>query len=403
MKHLLRTLSLCLFLSIPAVGSADQEMLEQEDIFTANTDGYRVFRIPGIVCTPKGTLLAYCEARRGSRSDWGDIDIVIRRSTDGGKTWTPMKKIASAPKGQKKNQAALEQGLGKPDEITLNNPMAIVDRDTGHVHFLYCIEYGWCYYMKSEDEGKTWSSPVEITETFEDFRKQGFPWIVLATGPGHGIQLDNGRLIIPVWLSNGKGGHAHRPSVNSVIYSDDQGKTWKAGRIAAGEYTPRNPSETMAIQLADGRVMLNFRHESRPLGRAVITSPNGISDWSAVRFDSALPEPVCMASILRLSRKPEASRNRIIFSNPNNPIDRKRRNVTIKLSYDEGQSWPISRTLEPGTSAYSDLTLGPDGTIYCFYERNRDPKTGDTPGNLTVARFNLEWLTQGIDTLKAKK
>lgn len=379
--------------------SAAEPSLTRQDLFVAGENGYAMYRIPGLVTTSGGSLLAYCEARKSSGSDWGRIDVVMRRSTDGGKTWSPMQRIAEAPADARRNEAALAQNLGGDDGFTVNNPVAVADRKSGVVHFLYCVEYARCFYQRSEDDGATWSEPVEITDAFAGF-SQRFPWRVIATGPGHGIQLRNGRLIVPVWLSTGTGGHAHRPSVNSVIYSDDGGDTWRAGEIAAGEFNPLNPSETAAVELADGRVMLNFRHESPGRGRAVTISPDGIGDWSPVTHDSALPEPVCMAGLHRLSTVNDSNRNRLLFSNPNNPLDRRRRNLTIRLSYDEGASWPVNKPLEPAFSAYSDLTVGPDGMIYCLFERGSDDNPDTAYATLTLARFNLEWLTEGLDSMQ---
>ena len=364
--------------------------LEKTPLFEAQTAGYELYRIPGIVATPKGTVLAYCEARKGGRGDWGTIDVMMRRSTDNGRTWSPARKIVEPPEDVQKNPVATAQNLGKPGEWTVNNPVAIVDHQTGAIHFLYCIEYARCFYMRSDDEGVTFSEPVEITTTFDAFRPE-YAWKVLATGPGHGIQLDSGRLLVPVWLSTGTGGHAHRPSCVSTIYSDDHGKTWQRGEIVVGHPLLKNPSETVPLQRADGRVMLNIRHESTPRFRAVSISDDGVSRWSEHRLDRALPEPVCMGSIIRLTKRPEDDANRILFANPHNPDGRERRNLTVKLSYDEGQSWPVTRVLEPGTSAYSDLAVGPDGMIFCFYEDGAIGTHYQTK-QLTLARFPLAWL-----------
>jgi sialidase-1 len=113
-------------------------------------------------------------------------------------------------------------------KTTADNPTAIVDRQTGAVHFLYQIDYARCYYVRSDDDGLSFTAPVDITATFEQFRKE-YDWNVIAPGPGHGIQLKNGRLLVPVWLSTG--GHKHRPSCQATIYSDDHGRTWSAVRL----------------------------------------------------------------------------------------------------------------------------------------------------------------------------
>lgn len=402
---------LLLVLSLTDAAFSAEPLLDKLDLFEAGKENYALYRIPGLVVTKPGTVFAYCEARRTGKSDWDTIDILLRRSTDGGKTWSPRVKIADVPGPKTKNPVALAQKLANPDDVTYNNPVAFANRD-GSVQFLFCLEYCRCFSMRSDDDGLTWTKPVEITATFEKFKAE-YDWKVLATGPGHGIQLKSGRLVVPVWLSTGTGGHAHRPSVTSTIFSDDNGGTWQRGEIAVpntGEWI--NPNETVVVQLADGRVMLNVRSESKSHRRLVTISPNGATGWSKPRFDDALLEPICMASIIRLSEKPASNKNRIVFANPHNLAradgkeeagkSRDRKNVSIKLSEDEGETWRFDKVLEEGHSAYSDLAVLPDGTILCFYERGRRSPEDKKPTSysyLTLARFNLEWLSDGKDIL----
>jgi Neuraminidase (sialidase) len=400
LPQLILRLALVQTLLVSAAISAEP-FLEETDLFEAGTAGYATYRIPGIVATSNGTLLAYCEARKSLQGDWGTIDIMMRRSTNGGRTWDKQRKIVNIEGNVTQNAVALKQNLAKEGEITINNPVAITDRQTDAVHFLYCVEYARCYYMRSDDDGRAFPEPVDITETFEKFRDQ-YDWKVLATGPGHGIQLKNGRLLVPVWLSTGTGGHAHRPSCVSVIYSDDSGRSWQRGQIVVAHPYPVNPSETVAVQLNDGRVMLNIRHESKPRLRGVCISPDGAAGWSKMIFHEQLPEPVCMGSIIRFTEQPAHKKNRILFANPHDPDDRRRQNVTVKLTYDEGKTWPVARSIEPGISGYSDLAVGSDGFAYCFYERASVDESHYRPAHLTVARFNLEWLTDGKDRLEQR-
>ncbi|NLS95340.1 MAG: exo-alpha-sialidase [Planctomycetaceae bacterium] len=351
--------------------------VEKTLLFEAGKDGYAVFRIPGIVVTTQGTVLAYCVGRR-EPGDWADIDIFLRRSTDGGKTWEPAKKL---------------RDLGTS---TVDNPTAIVDRETGAVHMLYQTDYARAFYMRSDDDGRTFSEPVEITPVFEEFRKD-YDWNVIAPGPGHGIQLNSGRLLVPVWLSNG--GRRHRPSIVAVIYSDDHGHTWRRGDVVVRtdeEFV--NPSETVAIELTDGRVMLNIRNENTNHRRLVSFSTDGATGWTKPVFDEMLFEPICFASIQRLSAGPGADKNRILFVNPNSGT-RARQNLTVRLTYDEGRSWPVKKVLEPGIAGYSDLAMSADGSIFCLYERGGLSGNHYHTAGVTVAKFSLQWLTDGQDSL----
>ncbi|MCA9050393.1 MAG: exo-alpha-sialidase [Planctomycetaceae bacterium] len=358
---------------------AADPFLDKTDLFTAKQAGYETFRIPGVVVTKSGTVLAYCEARRGSRSDWADIEILLTRSTNGGRTWSPPQRIADSGKD------------------TVNNPVAIVDRDSGRIHFLYCINYHTCHYMFSDDDGATFSVPREITSNVEPLRKH-YDWRVVATGPGHGIQLRNGRLLVPIWMSTEL--KQHRPSAVSVIYSDDHGESWHTGELVCEHPEPLiNPSETVAAQLSDGRVLLNIRSENRNYRRAISISSDGATGWSPVTFDEGLYEPICMAAIVPLPQPFAANNSTFIFSNPDSSSNpayhgknnfRHRENVTIRLSRDDCRTWPVSRLLQPGISGYSDLAVGPDGTVYCLYERGGDD--GFAHQHLTMARFNREWI-----------
>ena len=154
LRHGVTTATVILAGALVLTSHAGTLLLEKIDIFEANTAGYVHYRIPGIVVTSKGTLLAYCEARKNASGDWGAIDVLMRRSIDGGKTWEPARKIVTPPAGVTKNRVALKQGLAGANEITVNNPVAIVDRKNGAVHFLYCIK------SKTQAPGATpWTGP----------------------------------------------------------------------------------------------------------------------------------------------------------------------------------------------------------------------------------------------------
>lgn len=367
-------------------------MLDKTHLFTARTGGYWNYRVPGILCTPRGVVLATVEARRGQGGDWDGNDVLLRRSLDGGLSWEDPIPVVRCD----------NYGPGP-----VSNFVLIADRHTRGVHALYCHNYARVFAMHSADDGATFTAPVEITAALEAFRVH-YPWRVIATGPGHGIQLDHGRLVVPVWLSDGSGGEfgagklGHRPSAVASIYSDDHGQSWQCGAIvvAHGDQV-RNPSETVAVQLSDGRVLFNIRSESPENRRLIATSPDGAHNWTQPVFDDALLEPVCMASLLRLSSASASGARELLFANPDtleNDLvapgghlahDRKR--LTVKLSPDDGRTWTHAKVLEMGPSGYSDLAQTPDGTILCIYEDGMLSRMTDTHW-ITVARFDRAWL-----------
>ncbi len=376
-----------------------EPFLEKQNLFEARTGGYWTCRIPGIAVTRTNVVLVTTEARPGRGGDYDYNDVLMRRSTDGGRTFGPIvKRVDHTTYG----------------DGPVSNFVMIPDRDSGRVVAVFCHDYARVFTMHSDDDGATWSKPAEITGAFEEF-KSDYPWRVCATGPGHGTQLQSGRMIIPVWLSDGsgkefgKGKHrGHRPSIASLICSDDRGKTWRRGGIVCrhGDVvdgaTVVNPSETIAVELADGSVMFNMRSESQRRRRLVAISRDGVSGWAGHRWDPELLEPVCMAGLIRHSWPENGRPGRILFANPSNlenelirpggnlAHDRKR--LTVKLSRDDGRTWPVSRILEPGPSGYCDLAVLADGTILCLYEADIVTRMCDDR-YVRLARFNLSWLT----------
>lgn len=337
---------------------------------------YTTTRIPALVVTRRNTLLAFCEARANSTSDWAEIDLLMRRSRDGGKTWEDPVVIV---------KREVDQPLG--------NPTPIIGND-GTVHLLFQRNYANAFYMRSTDDGASWSAPVDITYAFNAFRPE-YDWKVLAPGPGHAIQLKNGRLLVPVWICDPDpsipGGH--RPSCVATVYSDDHGKTWKRGDIISCNGPDfRNPSESVAVELSDGRVLMNMRNESDARRRMVSISPDGSSGWTAPVFDKALYEPICMASMVRTKNN-----GPLIFINPDSeelvtgktPSVKRRVNLTAKVSIDDGKTWHAERVVDPGNAGYSDLAVSPRGTIYCLYETNEEE---GWKYKIVLRTFDLKWL-----------
>lgn len=275
----------------PAAASQKPERYPDQVLWRGGEGGYATYRIPGIVVTERGTVLAYAAARRTTGSDWADTDIVMRRSTDGGRSLSPPVRIAGQSHG------------------TTDNPVAIVDKRAHTVLMMYQTNYERAFVMKSSDDGQTFSAPREITSVLAQMRAQ-FAWNVIAPGPNHRIQLRSGRLVVPVWMAvgadDGKGHRKHAPSAVTTVYSDDDGRTWKHGKmVSVNSDAVVNPNETAVAQLADGRVMLNIRTGSDRHRRLVTTSPDGASEWTQPTFDDALFDPVCDGS------RPEPTRARL--------------------------------------------------------------------------------------------
>lgn len=350
------------------------DRIEHTDVFVAGENGYHTHRIPSVILTSKGTLLAFAEARKGGSSDTGNIDLVLKRSVDGGRTWSPMEIVWDDA------------------DNTCGNPCPVVDRSSGTIWLLVTHNLGvdreqaivdgtsqgsrTCWVSRSTDDGRTWLPPVEITR---DVKRSDWTWY--ATGPGTGIQLRNGRLLIPcdhkVAVTKARQSH--------VIYSDDHGASWKIGGVVGP-----NCNESQAVELEDGSVMLNIRSYQANNRRMVSISNDGGLTFTAPVEDTTLIEPVCQASILRLSRSNNGGTSRILFSNP---ASSKREKMTIRLSYDEGKSWPIAKQLHGGPSAYSCLTALAHDTIGCLYERgDKSPYE-----KIVFARMSLEQLTDGMD------
>ncbi|MFN7805851.1 MAG: exo-alpha-sialidase [Planctomycetaceae bacterium] len=342
--------------------SAGQEAarLERQTLFAARDLDYHTFRIPSLVVTPRGTVLALAEARKNDASDLGNVDLVLRRSLDGGRTWQEPKLIAD------------------DGDHTIGNPCPVVDRRTGTIWLPYCRDNRQVWLTKSTDDGQTWAAPVEITAQVVD---PAWHWV--GTGPGHGIQLSDGRLVIPCWAdATPQLGEAQ---LSFVFFSDDGGQTWQRG----GALDRDASDECEVVERVDGVLYLNARSRRGKKQRAVATSHDRGQTWSPVTYDPRLPELSCQGSLARFSTARDQDRNRLLLATPASQTARAE--LTLRLSTNEGHDWPVSRVVEPGMAGYSDLAVTLDGSILLLYESHDYTR-------LTLARCNLEWLTEGRDS-----
>ena len=391
----LRTMAVVCMACVWAAAAAGEEALEMKKtdakgkvlieraaVFVSGKGGYHTYRIPSVLVTAKGTLLAFCEGRKRGGGDAGNIDLLMKRSTDGGRTWSA------------------QQVLWDDGPNTCGNPCPVVDEATGTIWMLNTWNRGSdgeraiiadkstdtrrVFVYRSRDDGRTWTKPVDITKSA---KRPEWGWY--ATGPGVGIQLRRGlrkgRLVIPcdhsslAYRDHKYGSHA--------IYSDDAGATWQLGEAIRPAV-----NECQVVELSGAgapRLMMNMRSYAGKGCRAVATSADGGRTWSKVRHAADLPESVCQASLIRRGASDAPAgrpRRRLLFSNP--AVTRGRTRMTVRVSYDEGKTWPVSRLLHAGPAAYSCLAALPDGAVGCLSEAGRKHPYE----TIVFARFSLDWL-----------
>lgn len=341
-------------------------------VFKCGENGYVCFRIPSLIRTKKGTLLAFAEGRKNGAGDCGNIDLVMKRSTDHGRTWGPMIMVRDIPQ-------------------TAGNPCPIIDQRSGHIVMVFCesddsehaVLEGHAirrvFYTISKDDGLTWSEAVNITEQANPGKK--YNW--LASGPGVGIQIMKGkykgRMVVPMANSVGRDYSVH------CIYSDDFGKSWKAGGLI-----PRGCNESQLVELSDGRLMINMRMQSHSRGkRGVAYSKDGGETWSEITHDEELPCSTCQASIIA----EQIGRKRIcIFVNP---AIGGRNGLTVKVSADDGDTWPVQELVYPLSAGYSSVALTANGQVACLYEGGPQ-HYADSEGGIVISHVPLRKLLKKL-------
>lgn len=368
MQGKMPALLLLLFFGFGSAEEVRPEIAEgvsnRQDLFSTGTrPGVSCYRIPSIVTAPNGDLVAAIDERVESCKDLHlnrDINIVLRRSGDNGETWTDIETVADYPDGR-----------------SASDPSMIVDRDKGEILLFYNYmdldsEPGiyYLHVMRSRDDGRSWSEAEDLTpQIAKPEWRSDFKFIT----SGRGIQTRSGTLLHTM-VNLQKGLH--------VFGSRDHGETWF---LIDTSIEPAD--ESKIVELADGSWMINSRLNDSGL-RYVHRSRDQGKTWET-RADPTLIDPGCNASLIRFTSKRDGfEKNRLIFSNAKS--EDARRNMTVRLSYDEGKSWTEGKTIYSGPSAYSSLTVLGNGEIGLFFER-------DGYAENTFVRFSLEWLTDGED------
>ncbi len=326
--------------------SAELRTETEQIIFQHGVGGYREYRIPGILAMADGALLLACEARAENKGDWGDIDVVVWRRE---------------PDGQLRQTLKVGQSQLPPDGSmrTYNNPVLIPDGE--HTHLIFHKNYEQAFICSSEDGGRNWGAPREITDAYRTFP---YAWNVCATGPGHGIQMRSGRLVAAVWLAHGAVGEdgatrKHWPSVAGCIYSDDHGQTWHAGALAQDMV---NGNETTVAQLPDGRLLFNYRNMNTPPDRMLGLSRNG-EKLDALWSCDQLEDPMCFGSMA-------ATEEGVLFANCASRSQRV--DATVKYTTDAAATWrPLWRV--DHQAGYIDIAYF-QRRIYALYERSSPEK-----------------------------
>ncbi len=382
-------LSLSFFSFFQIGQTQNHQFFSETPIFENGKNGYACYRIPAIIKAPNGQLLAFAEGRVNGCNDFGNVDIVLRKSDAKGNSWQQVSKIVDYGKLQAGNPAPVVDLL----DPKFPQGRIFLFYNTGNNHERKVrngkgLREVW--YITSIDNGNTWSTPTNITQSVHrpnhppkyNFKED---WRSYALTPGHAIQLKNpnhkGRIYVPANHSAGPPQNGFNEYQAHGFYSDDHGKTWQ---LSESVKVPSS-NESIAVELSDGQLMQNIRHQNgSQRERLVALSSDGGNSWDTTYFDAQLPSPVCQASIIyyQLPNKKRA----ILFSNPNSKSSRK--NMTVRASFDEGKTWLISRIIREGESAYSDLVVQKNKEIGLLYEHGND-------GGIHFAQFNFNWLTNG--------
>jgi len=349
-------------LSSSLVSGMSRSRLESGvDVFNIGEAGYFCIKIPYLFVTFKGTLLAFAEARMISCSDYTWTDLVYKRSEDGGKTWG--------------NLTVLYTNSTPDYQIVIGNAAPVQDRTTNRILVPFCRNNFDVMLTYSDDDGRTWSKPVNLTDKF-NLRYPEWHWI--GTGPPASVQLESGRIVVPTYHSyfhydDGDISHSH------MILSDDHGTTWRLGGFLEGLNLS---NENQAVDLGNNVVLVNARGFGAYRLEAI--SKDGGETFGDVveRDDMVSPFTGCEGSIIRY-----LNTSILFFSNPHNPSFL-RYNMTVLISKNFGRSWDVLKVIYEGRSAYSALAVLQDGSVGLLYEWSTKPDVIFLPEHIT---FEIVW------------
>jgi sialidase-1 len=351
-------------------------------VFKSGDNGYSTYRIPAIISLPDGTLLAFAEGRVKSSDDFGNIDIVMKRSTDKGQTWGPMMVIADFDSLQAGNPAPV---------VDLTDPRFPGGRiflffNTGNNHEGEVRKGNGCrevWYKTSIDGGLTWLEAVNITTQVHRPLYPGFnpaysfsdDWRSYANTPGHAMQFTEGRykgrILVAANHSKGNPEGNWDDYAAHAFYTDDHGSSFNLSQVIP---VPGS-NEATAAEISNSSLILNARNQKGDIrARIVAISRNGGQTWDSVWFDKNLPDPVCEGTILSVRKN--NGHYTLFFCNAADTA--RRDNLTLRISSDEGKTWrrsiPIDRsgTANPDNdfTAYSDLVAISSSKLGVLYERN---------------------------------
>jgi sialidase-1 len=339
-------------------------------VYVSGTEGYKSFRIPAIIKAPNGDLLAFAEGRVHGAGDFGDIKIVLKRSSDNGKTWSPLQIVASN------------------DSLQAGNPAPVVDLTdprfpNGRIFLFYNTGNGHegelrkgkghrdVLYKTSTDNGKTWSDPVAITTQVNRINQPQInpewnfkeDWRTYANTPGHALQFERGKYKGRIYIAANHSSGDPKPELRDYhahgYFTDDHGATFHLSKTVPFE----GSNESTAAELSNNGLMMNSRNQTGKY-RVVSLSKDGGETWDTTFVDHNLPDPICEGSLLDVGIKKGES----ILAFCNNDDTKNRDSLTLRISFNEGKTWKKKFLIDPKNTGYSDIVKLSKKKIGVLYE-----------------------------------